>query len=402
MPKSQLEHAPNIATLLKGTAFEATDVRRIHVGTTNFAYRIFLKTPLEGGERTAILKYSAPLTATEPRVPFSPNRQAFEVNALANIPWHEFTYPIVPQLAPQSQAIVKLPKLYLSVPDLDFCIIEDCTPRPQATVWDQYAHSFREFLEDQPPSREKYEAASSLGTMLGSFLAQLHTWGLHRSDHSTAFALFSKNIYAKELMTKELFDNFRQNIKQLGYIVSAHQQAQLQERLTQVNESLNSETQSVAMGDFWMGNVLINLDDKQRLRDIYVIDWEFVNMAPTWLDVGNFVGELFLIGYFEGTDDAYIHVLEAFITAYRGCGLPLDTSRALQFAGAHIMMSLPRRVTSKRSKATFETALPYVETSLKLITDPEFNYLLGKESDPLMTIARLLRNARQPSTTQDG
>lgn len=147
-----------------------------------------------------------------------------------------------------------------------------------------------------------------------------------------------------------------------------------------------------------MGNVLINLDDNNHIRETFVIDWEFVNMAPTWLDVGNFIGEAFLIGYFESTDDAYVHVLESFITAYRDCGIPLDADRAIQFAGAHTLMSLSRRISSPRSKASLETAKSYVNTALKFITDPDFAYLQERHEDPLMTVVSLLRQQRKASS----
>jgi hypothetical protein len=148
-----------------------------------------------------------------------------------------------------------------------------------------------------------------------------------------------------------------------------------------------------------VGNVLINLGEQNRLRDVFVIDWEFVTMAPTWLDVGNFIGELFLISYFEGTDGSYANVLDSFITAYRSFKLPLDTTRVLQFAGAHIMMSLPRRVISERSKATIATAPACIETTLKFITDPEFRYVGERDSDPLKTMVKLVKRRSQASTT---
>ncbi|RYO55869.1 hypothetical protein AA0116_g8468 [Alternaria tenuissima] len=207
--------------------------------------------------------------------------------------------------------------------------------------------------------------------------------------------LFSGNVPSKDLVTQELFTDFATNVEQCGYTMTQSHRSQLRRELEKVNLDLNTDTQSVSMGDFWMGNVLINLDNNDRIREVFVIDWEFVNMAPTWLDVGNFIGEAFLIGYFESTDDAYIHVLESFIEAYRDHGVLLDASRALQFAGAHTMMSLSRRIISPRSKATLETANSYVDTALKFITDPEFCYLQEKHEDPLMALVSLLKQHRK-------
>jgi hypothetical protein len=251
-PSSQLEHASNITRLLEGTRFKAKDVRRIHVGTTNFTYRIFLEEPLRGGERTVILKYSAPTTAIEPRVPFSSKRQSYEAKALSSIPWNMFTYPDYPDATVQSHTPVRLPRLFLSVPEQSFSIIEDCTPRGSADViWEQSTHSFREFLEDLPESKMKYRAASALGGMLGNFLGQLHAWGLDSKNHGIALKSFIGNSSAKNLITQELFTDFFENIKKLNCMVSSNLVAEISNHIARLEAELNSNTQSVAMGDFW-------------------------------------------------------------------------------------------------------------------------------------------------------
>ena len=96
-----------------------------------------------------------------------------------------------------------------------------------------------------------YKAASALGTMLGNFLAQLQAWGLDPKNHETALESFAGNIHAKSLITQELFADFLENIKQSGCMVTSDQLVELQTQLARLEAALNSETQSVAMGDFW-------------------------------------------------------------------------------------------------------------------------------------------------------
>jgi hypothetical protein len=144
-----------------------------------------------------------------------------------------------------------------------------------------------------------------------------------------------------------------------------------------------------------MGNVLLNFRNENTLTDISVIDWEFVTTGPTFLDVGNFIAELFLISYFESTDSVYVTVFEAFVSAYRSFKVPFDIDSALGLAGAHIMMSLSRRVDSPRSRATRESAIACVDQALKFITDPEFNYVASRKADALENVAQLMRDRRQ-------
>lgn len=251
---TQLEVASAVTKWLDGTPFEARDVRRIHVGTTNYAYRVFLRNPLdEGRVWTAVLKYSAPYTAGEPRAAFSPKRQAFEARALTHIPWWEFKYNTEHDPASQPEhPIVKLPSLYLQDPDHSVNIIEDCTPRPEEReIWDQSTHSFRTILEDLPESSAKHELARLLGDNLGTFLAQLHAWGSDTNNHQFVFDTFGGNSAAKELTIQELFTDFAANVKRLGYTMTGSQPSQIESRLQSIENAVRSEPQSVAMGDFW-------------------------------------------------------------------------------------------------------------------------------------------------------
>lgn len=113
-------------------------------------------------------------------------------------------------------------------------------------------------------------------------------------------------------------------------------------------------------------------------------------MAPTFIDTGNFIRELFLNNYFESSDSSYITVLKSFIKAYRGLGEPLPLKDALGFAGARALWSLSRRVNSPKSKASKTSALPCVDQLLNLILDPEFEHLEDREADPVENLARIM------------
>jgi hypothetical protein len=91
--------------------------------------------------------------------------------------------------------------------------------------------------------------------------------------------------------------------------------------------------------------------------------------GPAFLDVGNFIGEVFLINYFERNDEVYTRLLEAFIAEYETHTPPerLDIGMILPYAGAHIVQALPRRINSPRSRATRENAQGCLRHALDFI-----------------------------------
>jgi hypothetical protein len=115
-------------------------------------------------------------------------------------------------------------------------------------------------------------------------------------------------------------------------------------------------------------------------------------LAPAFLDIGHFIGEVFLIHYFEANDAVYIELLESFLDEYRSLVQDLDIDRILGYAGAHITMALPRRIRSPRSRATKETAIPCQEVALKFIIDPKFSNSKFQNKDPLEILLQLMRD----------
>lgn len=120
--------------------------------------------------------------------------------------------------------------------------------------------------------------------------------------------------------------------------------------------------------DYRLGNVLLSFDSRSALERIYIIDWEFVMLAPVFLDIGNFIGEVFLINYFESNDSVYIYLLESFLESYQQINENINIEDILGYAGAHIMMALPRRITSPRSRATTDNASPCAQHAVDFLT----------------------------------
>lgn len=97
------------------------------------------------------------------------------------------------------------------------------------------------------------------------------------------------------------------------------------------------------------------------------MDWEFVMMAPTFIDVGNLVQELFLLNHFDGTDLSYVTMLESFITSYRSFGTPHSVRDVLGYVGARAMWTLARWVRSREKVTQEEDIVSCVEQLVGLV-----------------------------------
>jgi hypothetical protein len=142
-----------------------------------------------------------------------------------------------------------------------------------------------------------------------------------------------------------------------------------------------------------LGNVLLNFRKADHLSSISVIDWEFVTIGPSFVDIGNFVGELFCTGYLNSVDSTYAEVLDSFMLAYRAFGRLLDVRRAIAFVGAGIIESLPRRMKYS-SRGTTAMARKCVDHALRFIIDTDSTDLASGENDPFASLSRILRDCQ--------
>jgi thiamine kinase-like enzyme len=144
------------------------------------------------------------------------------------------------------------------------------------------------------------------------------------------------------------------------------------------------------------GNILLSFSEPEYLDRICVIDWEFAMAAPAFIDVGNFIGEVFLIHYFESNDAVYIYLLESFLQAYQNLANKLEVDKIMGYAGAHITLALPRRIKSPRSRATLRKATPCLRHAIQFIADPDpmLERLAGR-GEVFENLLQIMRCCRQ-------
>lgn len=250
----QFADASSVAKYLEGTPFASSAVRRIHLGSTNFTYRLFLEAPYGLSKvETAILKWAAAHTAGEPCTPFSPERQCYDARALTRIPWEQLTASASsPDSASGHLPELRLPKLYLEDSDERIIIMEDGTPRKGTRdIWDESSHSSRFFFEDVPASSSKYQTARVIGRLLGSFLARLQQWGSSPQNFQLVYESFAGNVSAKELTIDETFKDFGSSVAETGFLIPLQLKRELEAKLSDLEERVRNQLETLAMGDFW-------------------------------------------------------------------------------------------------------------------------------------------------------
>lgn len=194
--------------------------------------------------------------------------------------------------------------------------------------------------------------ALDLGWGLGEFLARVHALG--KTNHEFN-AFFARNEEGKQLsalvtygrLLATLTDGNLHALADPPLDVSAGELARIARVAREADAAMRTTRETVVMGDFWPGNVLISLAEKpaEGIEKVYVIDWELVKTGFAGLDIAQFVAELQLIYEFrpEGREGAS-SVRDAFLSAYRqtaGADLGL-ARRALTHIGAHFVAWTPR------------------------------------------------------------
>lgn len=204
--------------------------------------------------------------------------------------------------------------------------------------------------------------AHELGRGLGEFLARVHALGKTNREFNAFFARNEEGKRLSALVTygqllSTLTDGSLPALADPPLGVSPGELARAAEVAREADAAMRTTRETVVMGDFWPGNVLISLAEKPAadadgpavgIEKAYVVDWELVRTGLAGLDIAQFVAELQLICEFkpEGKEAAS-SVRDAFLSAYRqtagveGGNLGV-ARRALTHIGAHFVAWTPR------------------------------------------------------------
>ncbi len=159
------------------------------------------------------------------------------------------------------------------------------------------APNLKQMMLTDPPSGEM---AAQVGTALGEFIGKLHNWG---SNNSEVLDYFNGNQTGRSI---SVFATYGRLVSTLsgadGLEVLSNprplevpqQDMKVVEEVAEVKaHEVMTSMETVVMGDFWPGNVMISLGEDEMgdriIKRIYVVDWELVKPGVAGLDVGQFI-----------------------------------------------------------------------------------------------------------------
>jgi len=214
--------------------------------------------------------------------------------------------------------------------------------------------SLKDFVSSLPDSAHPEKVISQVGELLGSYLARLHNWGLGVSSNGKGedeLAVFRNNTVARNVCAERTAGRLLATAKQFGIELNEGEKiVQAMQREIKENE------ETFNMGDFWCvglerlegqydidtlrrpGNIFVKLQEDSPGVTIYVIDWELAKTGPSSSDLGQFLGEAYLLLHFRSKANSQ-NLIGSFIRSYQLTRVrhsPVDIGSVVRDAGAHV------------------------------------------------------------------
>ena len=245
-----------------------------------------------------------------------------------------------------SDSLAQVPIIYLHDQANHAIIMEDAG---------RNAVNLKELLKrPDPPSPA---AGIAIGRALGEFIAKLHAWG--KTDQGRAsLDFFDRHPQARDVCAWATYGRLMDTITgksesiPLIHDPPLHVMPEELERISKLAEErageMRTSRETMTMGDFWSGNVLVDLDrgndgSEERLRRLLVVDWEVARPGVAAFDVGQFQAEIFTVQHFNPVCGPASEALNAaFLEGYLSIQPELDRQKAAQHLAMHLIIWTPR------------------------------------------------------------
>jgi hypothetical protein len=197
---------------------------------------------------------------------------------------------------------------------------------------------------------------ATIGRALGEFIAGLHAWG-KASQGQGSLDSFDEHPQARGVYAWATYDRLVATITGKSESIPLIHDPPLQvtsEELDKISklaeeraEEMRNSRETMTMGDFWSGNVLVDLDlgvdGLEKVRKILVVDWEVARPGVAAFDVGQFQAEIFTVRHFNPVCGPTSEALDAaFLEGYLSIQPDLDRQKAAQHLAMHLVIWTPR------------------------------------------------------------
>ncbi|KAH9060355.1 kinase-like domain-containing protein [Lactarius deliciosus] len=315
-----LTTAEGVLAYLATTPFASASAELLSGGLTNFIFRLQLDAPHEG-RSTLILKHARPYVASNPDFSLPVSRQDFEVDALRGVrawlpPDARVTVPVVHHFDSAMHAVV----------------MDDAAPRA--------APLKAALLAGHIPTPR----AAALGTAIGLFLRDLHTWGRRTEAGGKLREELAANVFARDIYALITYDRLCATLSTPGTTADAlpelgDEPLGVPEETLRVLEAL-AERRGAQIRD-------IRGDTLEDEGPTLVVDWEIARPGLAGNDVGQFCAELATLRRLHPERaEAAGEVLKNFVHVYFAgdVGPEAEETRrvALGHFGVHLVVWTPR------------------------------------------------------------
>ncbi|KAH8552131.1 kinase-like domain-containing protein [Umbelopsis sp. PMI_123] len=268
----------------KPESLKIDTLKKLSGGVGNYVWRLQLKEGCQdmGNATSVIVKHAPPFVAAAPEIAFDPIRMNYEIVAMRITSDPTISLPNC-----------SVPTVYSYDEVNKVAFIEDFGNSADMKT---YISTL-----DHPPSSG---FAREIGTSLGQFIARLHSAGHARRDELTKKL---DNQIAITMSRYVLYDRAEAVLKKFGKEDQA-----LLEAANWGGEQLSTNPQTMCMGDYWTGNILIS-NDLTRDLQMRVVDWELCRFAPSGMDLGQFLAETYCLNKYRQPCE---EIMTAFLSAY--------------------------------------------------------------------------------------
>ncbi|KAJ3546639.1 hypothetical protein NM688_g5494 [Phlebia brevispora] len=323
----------DVSQYLVNGPFASSDVVSLSGGFGNYAYRLKLRDEYHG-RKTLVLKHGKAYIPGATSMAFDLARQNFEQTVMRQ----------VRSLLPED-SLVTVPEVHLYDENAHVIIMDDCG---------EDAVSLKDLLKSGVPL--PLDTIRKIGTALGTFLTRLHNWG---EGDQEALDFFDRNKQARVLSAWATYGRLVSTLSGEDTYLTAltdpplectQDELELVAKIAQeTTDVVHSSRETLLMGDFWPGNVLLSLkqsDEKVDVERIFIIDWELVKPGLRGMDIGQFCAEMHQMRrFFPATEPAVLALVSEFLGTYREMS-KIELTRvariALTHVGAHLIAWTPR------------------------------------------------------------
>ncbi|KAF9280913.1 hypothetical protein BGZ68_006939 [Mortierella alpina] len=312
-------------------------VKKLSGGNANYVYRGTIAehhTDLFGGRSTVVIKHAADRSASNKEMALYTDRMTFEQTVLGIVAEASDNQDNNKEDDIIETTYVKVPRVLYWDHENNIVIQED------AGIHSTHLKDFISSHSQAPSPKLTKE----IGSSLGEFIARLHLYGFrHRSE---LYPGKMANTEALGLSRLILYDQFPKAASKYMKDQPEFDREVIELASKWGGDRLMNEPETLAHGDFWPGNFLIDTTpgegNEVNIKHLYIVDWEMSRFAPAAMDLGQFMAEAFSLNkYRHPCEDLMTSFLESYCRIYGDRLTITDLKTAVIHCGGHLMAWTP-------------------------------------------------------------